>query len=149
MLDLRFFAEWDRFDKGMILEALIRSHAEHVRLDNPIAKFSDPYVAYRRLISGEQPAVLVDGYLLVYHVTELWSGLDRIVIEEYVVAVSKRPGPLRSVTRALEAIAEATQCKGIFTGNATSDERLSRFYARQGYRPAGSQFYKESTWARQ
>lgn len=146
--DFKFLPEWDRFDTAAILSALIASHKQHLSAGNPIAKVSCPTAAYRRIMSGEQPALLVNGYLVVYQVSPVWSGDVPVVMEEYVLAVSKRPGSLRGVVKALEAVAEAAGAAGVFVGNSSGDPRLSRFYEAQGFVTTGTQFYKEAPHGR-
>jgi hypothetical protein len=142
-MNLRFRHEWDRFETAAIFDALYKSHERHLAAGNPIAQVSDPAVAYRRIITGEQDALLADGYLVVFDVGPLWSGEKLVVNELYVCATSLAHGKLHSPVKALEAVAIARKAHGVCVGNASGDPRLDGFYTRLGYKEIGNQFYKE------
>lgn len=142
---IRLKSSWTGGDKDDIWRALHKSHAAHLAAGNVIAKLSDPAVAFQRLMLGEQPALITDGYLVVYDVGPIWSGTVKMVNELYVVGLgdAKTRGPLSSVVKALMAVAEAEGAHGVCVGNASGDNRLSRFYKAQGFVGIGDQFYKE------
>lgn len=140
--DIKLRHEWDRFDTAAIHAALYRSHQEHLKAGNALAQLANPSIAYHRLVTGEQRALIVDGYLVVFDVTNLWSGNIPVVMEQYVVRL-RSGGNIRNVVKALMAVAEAENCFGVAVGNASGDPRLSRFYEAAGFVSTGTQYFKE------
>jgi hypothetical protein len=91
---------------------------------------------------GEIPAVIVDGYLVVYDMGAPWYSFTPLLFEQMVLRLDPQPGNYSVVHKALEQLAARHKCGGVIAGNAVGRKALTRAYERAGFKTIATQLHK-------
>lgn len=93
----------------------------------------DPLVALRNVFEADN-AYIVDGYLVVYNITEMWWSDTPILAEQLVFALEPEDS-LKAVVAFLEAKAREAGAKYLCVGTALakSDNALASLYEKCGF----------------
>ncbi|MEJ1593524.1 hypothetical protein SMA75_20230 [Escherichia coli] len=138
--------EWNDFYRAVVFTAARIQESGH----KGWLKHINSHHVFGHVREGHSKAVLADGYAVIFAVSPPWWNLDRLALEEMlVIRVADGPGNIRAVPRILDALAAHYKVDVVCVGDAlTADDRLSRFYQRQGFVPEANQLIKEYSWAR-
>lgn len=98
-----------------------------------IHKDIDPLVALRNVFDADN-AYIVNGYLVLYDLTEMWWSDTPILAEQLVFALEPTSG-FDAVTEFLEAKAREAGAKYLCVGTALakSDQALASLYEKRGF----------------
>lgn len=105
----------------------------------------DPLVALRNVFDAEH-AYIVDGYLVVYDITEMWWS-DATVISEQLIFALEPESSISAVLEFLEAKGREAGAQRVCVGTALakSDKALAHVYEKLGFEQIAIHLGKEIT----
>ncbi|KAF1043434.1 MAG: hypothetical protein GAK35_02218 [Herbaspirillum frisingense] len=140
-MDLRLRASWTEPELAAIRHSLF---VRYQAADKYWVQQIDPDYVYGLIESGGIPAVITEGYLIVFDVSIPWHNPNvRVLDERMVLRISPNPGKFSSVVTSLDILAKAYECHAIAVGDALQgDSRLERVYERYGFAKQCNQLMK-------